>query len=231
MRTLTLSLIVVGLLASTAPAKIWTAANGQAKVDAEYLGAENGMVKLKFNRTGKVAAMPIGALCEEDQKFVQQQIALEEERKQDAGGPPDRFTLAIRENVDEPTNYINRGRARTSNGDYDGAIQDFTKAIEKNAKRGVQDPDAFNGLGKAYHKKDDLIQAQRNFNKAIEVDPKYSPAYRNRGENLYKLALDKSQSVPELDQAIERWQMFMNKAHQSNMKRAPWQPLNATKGR
>lgn len=226
MRTLTLSLIVVGLLASTASAKIWTAANGQAKVDAEYLGAENGMVKLKFNRTGKVAAMPIGALSEEDQKFVQQQIALEEEKKQDAGGAPDQFTLKIREDATNPSNYINRGRARTANKEYDAAIKDFTKAIELNA----QDADAFNGRGKAYHKKNDLIAAQRDFNQAIQLDAKYAPGYRNRGENLYKLALDKSQSVPELDQAIERWQQFMNHAHQGNMKRAPWQPLNATKG-
>jgi len=223
-------LIFVGLLAPAASARIWSDATGQTKVDAEYLGVENGQVKLKFNRTGKVAAMPIGALSEEDQKFVKQQIELEERKKEDAGGPPDRFTLAIREKPDDATNYINRGRARTSNGDYDGAIQDFTKAIEKNAERGVHDPDAYNGLGKAYHKKNDLIQAQRNFNQAIQVDPEYSPAYRNRGENLYKLALDKSQSVPELDQAIERWQQFMNHAHKNNMKRAPWQPLNATKG-
>lgn len=225
MRILTLSLMVVGLLASTASAKIWTAANG-ARVDAEYLGAENGMVKLKFNRTGKVTEVAIGTLSEEDQKFVQQQIALEEEKKADAGGPPDQFTLKIREEPTNPSHYINRGRARTAKGEYDAAIMDFTKAIELNPK----DPDAYNGRGKAYHKKNDLIAAQRDFNQAIQLDAQYGPAYRNRGENLYKLALDKSQSVPELDQAIERWQQFMNHARKSNMKRAPWQPLNATKG-
>jgi len=229
MRTLMLSLIVVGLLASTAPAKIWTAANG-AKVDAEYVGAKNGMVKLKFNRTGKVAEIPLGTLSEEDQKYVQTQINLEEEKEAAKDGPPDRFTQAIKQDPLNPSNYINRGRARTAKEEYDSAIMDFTKAIKMNAENGVHDPDAYNGRGKAYHKKNDLISAQRDFNQAIQVDGKYAPAYRNRGENLYKLALDKKQSVPELDQAIERWQQFMNSARQSNMKRAPWQPLNATKG-
>ncbi len=229
MRTLTLSLIVVGLVVSNASAREWTNAMGQ-KVDAEYLGIENGMVKMKFNATGKIAAVVPAALSEEDQKWVQDQVRLEAERKEDAAGPPDRFTLAIRKDSNNATNYINRGRSRTSKGDFDGAIMDFTKAINMNAEQGVHDPDAYNGRGKAYHRKNQLIDAQRDFNQAIQVDPKFGPAYRNRGENLRKLALDKTQSVPELDQAIERWQMFMNKAHQSNMKRAPWQPLNATKG-
>ncbi|MBC8874135.1 MAG: tetratricopeptide repeat protein, partial [Planctomycetes bacterium] len=226
MRNLTLSLIFVGLLAPAASARIWSDATGQAKVDAEYLGVENGQVKLKFNRTGKVAAMPIGALSEEDQKFVQEQIALEEEKKASANGPPDRFTKLIMQDATNPSHYIARGRARTSNKEYDNAIKDFTKAIELNP----QDPDAFNGRGKAYHKKNDLIPAQRDFNQAIQLDAKFAPAYRNRGENLRQLALNKGQSVPELDQAIERWQQFMNHAHKNNMKRAPWQPLNATKG-
>lgn len=229
MRTLTLSLIVVGLVMANASAREWTNAAGQ-KVDAEYLGIENGMVKLKFNTTGKITAVVPAALSEEDQKWVQGQIRLEQERKEDAAGPPDRFTLAIRKDANNATNYINRGRSRTSKGDFDGAIMDFTKAINMNAEQGVHDADAYNGRGKAYHRKNQLIDAQRDFNQAIQVDAKFGPAYRNRGENLRKLALDKSQSVPELDHAIERWQMFMNKAHQSNMKRAPWQPLNATKG-
>ncbi len=116
--------------------------------------------------------------------------------------------------------------ARTSRKDFDGAIQDFTKAIELNP----QDATAYSGRGLAYQKKNDLINAQRDFNEAIKVDPKLASAYRNRGENLRQLALDPKQSVPELDEAIEKWQQYWNYARQSNLKVTPWQPLNATKG-
>ena len=116
--------------------------------------------------------------------------------------------------------------ARTSRKEYDGAIQDFTKAIELDPK----DPTAYNGRGMAYQKKNDLINAQKDFNEAIRVDPKLASAYRNRGENLRKLALDPKQSVPELDDAIEKWQQYWNYARQGNLKTTPWQPLNATKG-
>ena len=227
MRVLTLSLIVVGLLASSASARIWTDATGKGKVDAKYLGMENGMVKLKFNRTGKVAAMPLGALSEDCQKFVQEQVARAElEREAAAGIKPDRFTQEIRKDPTNPSHYIARGRMRTNSKEYDGAIKDYSKAIELSP----QDADAFNGRGKAYYQKNELMAAQRDFNQAIQMDPQYAPAYKNRGENLYKLALDKKQSVPELDAQIEQWQQFWNHARKGNLKRAPWQPLNATKG-
>lgn len=171
--------------------------------------------------------MPLGALSEECQTFVKEQVAREELEKEAAAGiKPDRFTESIRNEPTNPSHYIARGRMRLSREDYEGAIKDFTKAIELNP----QDPDAYNGRGKAYHRNNDLIAAQRDFNQAIQVDSQYAPAYKNRGENLYKLALDKKQSVPELDAQIEQWQRFWNHARKGNLKRAPWQPLNATKG-
>jgi tetratricopeptide (TPR) repeat protein len=226
MRVLTLGLIVVGLLASTASARIWTDATGKGKVDAEYLGMEQGMVKLQFNRTGKVFTMPLGALSEEDQQFVKEKVAREEAEREAAGGPVDRFTQAVKDDPTNPSVYIKRGMARTARREYDGAIKDYSKALELKPN----DPHALNGRGLAHQKKNELIPAQRDFNAAIQNDPQLASAYRNRGENLYKLALDKSQSVPELDEAIERWQQFWNHARQGNIKRAPWQPLNATKG-
>ena len=109
-------------------------------------------------------------------------------------------------------NYISRGMARTSRKDYEEAIQDFTKSIELDPK----DPTAYSGRGLAFQKKNDLINAQKDFNEAIRLDPKLASAYRNRGENLRQLALDPKQSVPELDEAIEKWQQYWNYARQGN---------------
>jgi tetratricopeptide (TPR) repeat protein len=226
MRILATTLLLVGVLTSGVSARIWTDSSGKGKVDAEYLGMEEGQVKLQFARTGKVVLVPLGTLSEEDQQFVKLEVAKLEAAKEAEKGPPDRFTKSIMEDPTNPGNYISRGMARTSRKDFDGAIQDFTKAIEL----APSDPTAYNGRGLAYQRKNDLINAQKDFNEAIRLDPKLPAAYRNRGENLRKLALDAKQSVPELDEAIEKWQQFWNHARQGNLKTTPWQPLNATKG-
>lgn len=226
MRVTALGLLLIGLLATSASARIWSDSSGKGKVDAEFVGMEEGQVKLQFARTGKVVLVPLGTLSEEDQQFVKVEIAKQEAAKEAEKGPPDRFTQAITGDPTNPANYISRGMARTSRKDFDGAIQDFTKAIELNPT----DPTAYNGRGLAYQRKNDLINAQKDFNESIRLDPKLPAAYRNRGENLRKLALDAKQSVPELDEAIEKWQQFWNHARQGNLKTTPWQPLNATKG-
>jgi len=220
------SLLLVGVLATSGSARIWTDSTGKGKVDAEFMGVENGQVKLQFARTGRVTLVPLGTLSEEDQQFVKAEVAKQEAEKEAAKGPPDRFTQAILAEPTNPTNYISRGMSRASRKDFDGAIQDYTKAIELDAK----DATAFSGRGLAYQRKGDLINAQKDFNEAIQLDEKLSSAYRNRGENLRRLALDPKQSVPELDEAIEKWQQFWNYARQGNLKTTPWQPLNATKG-
>jgi hypothetical protein len=55
MRFFALSLIVVGLMASTASARVWTDASG-GKIEAEYLGIEQGMVKLEVRPSGRVVS-------------------------------------------------------------------------------------------------------------------------------------------------------------------------------
>ena len=226
MRVLTMSVILVGLLTSSISARTWADASGTRTVDAKYLGFEHGQVKLQFTGTGKTVLVPLGALSEPDQRFVNEQVAREQIVKEAAKGPPDPFALAIREEPTNPMHYFARGKARMANGDGDGAIKDFTKAIELDPR----DPAIYNARGIAYQRKNQLIAAGRDFDKAIELDPRYATAYRNRGENLHMLALDTKQSVPELDAAIEKWQRFWNHARKDNLRRAPWQPVNATKG-
>lgn len=226
MRVITTSVILVGLLASSVSARTWTDAGGTRTVDAKYLGFEHGQVKLQFTGTGKTVLVPPGALSEEDQRFINEQVEREQAINEAAEGPPDPFTLAIRNEPTNPMHYIARGKARTSDGDLDGAIKDFTKAIELDSR----DPTIYNARGIAYQRKNQLIAAGRDLDKAIELDPRYATGYRNRSENLRKLALDKKQSVPELDAAIEKWQRFWNHARKDNLRRAPWQPVSSTKG-
>ena len=195
MRTVAFGLMLISLMASTATARIWTSAQGGGKVDAEFLGMEECQVKLKFNRTGNVVLVSPGTLCEADQQYIQELVAKQQAAKDLAeNGPPDRFDQAIMDDPTNPEKYIDRGMARTNRKQFEGAIKDFTKAIELNPEASH----AFNGRGLAYHKKGDLVPAQTDFNQAIRLNPELASAYRNRGENLYKLALDKDQSVPEL---------------------------------
>src|SRR4030066_195218 len=65
--------------------------------------------------------------------------------------------------------------------DYDGAIAEFTKAIESNPKS----EGAYWGRGSAYHIKGDYDRAIQDYNKAIELNPKSALAYSNRGNAFY----------------------------------------------
>jgi tetratricopeptide (TPR) repeat protein len=213
-------------LAASASARIWTDATGKNKIEAEYLGIQEGQVKLQFKTTGRIMLFPPGALSPEDQEFVKGEIAKEEAAKEAAAGPLDRFSQGVKDNPQDPAAYVARGINRTAKKDFDGAIKDFTKAIELKP----DEAEAHNGRGLAYHRKKDLVSAQRDFNEAIRLNPKLRSAYKNRGDNLYQLALDPTQSVPELDAEIEKWQTNWNNARKDNLRNTPWQPLNATKG-
>jgi tetratricopeptide (TPR) repeat protein len=62
-------------------------------------------------------------------------------------------------------------------GDYKGAIEDLTKAIELSPKSSL----AYNNRGLSKVKIKDLEGAVDDFTKAVELDPKNGAAYFNRG--------------------------------------------------
>ncbi len=225
MRFLAFGLVLVGLMATSASARVWTNALGD-KIEAEYLGVEQGMAKLAIRESGRITKVPLGTLSEADQQWIRDQVAQAQAESLAAAGPPDRFTKAIMDDPTNAANYLTRGIAMASRGDFDAAVRDFTKAIELEP----ENAQAHNGRGLAYHRAGDLIAAQKDFNEAIKHDPSLVSAYQNRGRNLQQLALDKTRSVPELDEEIERWQRFWNFARQANIRNTPWQPLNATAG-
>jgi len=72
--------------------------------------------------------------------------------------------------------YRGRGLARTELGQYPGAIEDFTKALELHPTSAVQ---AYRGW--TYLVTDAPKLALRDFELAIELDPKNGDAYNGRG--------------------------------------------------
>ena len=63
-------------------------------------------------------------------------------------------------------------------GDYQGAVDYYTKSLERNPRFAI----AYNSRGVAYHKKGDYQRAIQDFTSAINLNPDYADAYCNRGE-------------------------------------------------
>ena len=73
--------------------------------------------------------------------------------------------------------FYESGTARAGQGDYEGAIADFTKAIETDPKN----PIAFAARGNAKTNIGELEGAIADFSRAIEIDPARRVPYINRG--------------------------------------------------
>jgi lipoprotein NlpI len=73
--------------------------------------------------------------------------------------------------------YFNRGVAEKANGDFEGAIADYNRAIELDPKYAA----AYSNRGNAKQAKGDLDGAIADCNRAIELDPKDAMAHKNRG--------------------------------------------------
>ena len=71
--------------------------------------------------------------------------------------------------------YYNRGNGRGAKGDLEGAIGDYTKAIEIDPRY----VGAYNSRGLARGAKGDLEGAIADYSKVIEIDPRYAGAYNS----------------------------------------------------
>src|SRR4051812_8499870 len=72
---------------------------------------------------------------------------------------------------------LTTGNAKYAKGDFEGAIADYTQAIEASPK----DPVPYFNRGNAKRKKGDLDGAIADYTQTIAIDPKYADAYVNRG--------------------------------------------------
>src|SRR5215468_2750008 len=114
--------------------------------------------------------------------------------------------------------HFNRGGSHYKKGDFEGAIADFTKAIEISSRldnRNWQGDagfdgapainprlhDAYNNRGIARYALKDYDRALVDFDRAIAIDPRNAEAYNNRG-NVYMDKEDVDRALADFDRAI-----------------------------
>jgi lipoprotein NlpI len=94
--------------------------------------------------------------------------------------------------------YFNRGVAEKANGDLEGAIADYNRAIELDPKFGA----AYSNRGNAKQAKGDLDGAIADCDRAIELDPKDATAHKYRGV-AKKAKGDLEGAIADYNRAIE----------------------------
>ena len=70
------------------------------------------------------------------------------------------------------------GLTCTQSGDYQGAIDHYTKALDRNPRFAI----AYNNRGVAYYENGDYQRAIQDYTRAIDLNPNFAYAYCNRGE-------------------------------------------------
>ena len=143
--------------------------------------------------------------------------------------------------------HNNRGLVYRDEGNYDLAIESFTKAIELNpdfAKayanraatyqckglfdRAIADhtkalelkpdhPEAYVNRGAAYGEQGDYDRAIADHTKAIELNPNHPEAYSNRGLAHYKKS-DYNRAIEDYTQAIQLKPSFVDKVYYNRAK-------------
>lgn len=94
--------------------------------------------------------------------------------------------------------FQNRGNSSFVMGDFDAAINEYTKSIELNAK----EPTVFFSRGMAHLNKKNFNPAIADFDKVIELDPAESMAYFNRGVAFEKTG-NFEKALADLQKAVE----------------------------
>ena len=107
------------------------------------------------------------------------------------------LSLTQKVNAETFTFYFNRAYAKAEEGDYYGAISDYTKSIEINPSEG-----AYYNRGILKRNLNDFSGAISDYTKAIEINPKKDEAYFNRG-NAKTALKDYYGAISDYTKAIE----------------------------
>lgn len=94
--------------------------------------------------------------------------------------------------------WLNLGDAAYYAGEYEKAIDNYTKAIEINP----EDAMAYNNRGVAYHKLEQYENAISDLTKAIEIHSEESNYYRNRGVSYHHFK-QYEKAIKDFTKAIE----------------------------
>jgi tetratricopeptide (TPR) repeat protein len=95
-----------------------------------------------------------------------------------------------------PFARLNASRQVPKTADLDGAIADYTRALQFESN----DASIFYERGTARQKKNDLAGALADYSKTIEIDPTHASAYANRG--VVKVLLQKSDAEADFEAAF-----------------------------
>jgi tetratricopeptide (TPR) repeat protein len=98
----------------------------------------------------------------------------------------------------QPEKLLKQGQEKAQRGDRQGAIADYTKAIQENPKL----MEAYIQRGIAHHDLNDFNNAASDFSQALRIDPKNAVALYNRGEVRSDLG-DVQGAIADLNQAIQ----------------------------
>ena len=113
----------------------------------------------------------------------------------------DEFTLwddTVRKSPMKSRPYNNRGRMYAERGDYDEAIEDFTKTIQLWPAYA----DAYYNRGHVFADKGEADRAIADYTKVTEINPTYVKAYYNRG-NVYKTKGDIDRAISDYNKALQ----------------------------
>src|SRR6266496_1509441 len=108
-------------------------------------------------------------------------------------------------NLKEANGYNERGIAKGVKGDIDGAIADFTRAIELDPKYSK----TYSNRGIAKEEKGDMDGAIADCTRAIKLDPRYAPAYSTRGL-AKKNKGDLNEAITDYTRAVELDPKYVN---------------------
>ncbi len=141
---------------------------------------------------------------------------------------------------DEAGMYDARGEEKKNGSDFEGAIADYTRAIELYPK--YSDAYRERGIAKAKKKETDLDGAIADLDRAIELDPNDAVAYAGRADvhakkKQYDIAIKEIQQAIELDLVkgpyyldLAWYELLYRKpreAIEASLKALEWSPDNA----
>ena len=116
-------------------------------------------------------------LRETEKELARIKKEFEHSDAENSQGVADEYNLKIDEL--SALEWFDNGYEKAISGDYKGAIEDFTKAIELVPKYAP----AYDYRGNTKGRLGDYRGAIQDFTKAIELDPKHSSAYHGRGNS------------------------------------------------
>ncbi|MCX7704306.1 MAG: protein kinase, partial [Planctomycetota bacterium] len=129
-------------------------------------------------------------------EFYNAMMVLEEHHKEEAKKQKEQ--AEEKKKRKDAKRYYECGRVKHLEGDYDGAIEDYNKALELDP----ENADAYGNRGFARSATGDYDGAIKDFNKAIELSPTDALAYAGRG--FAKAARgDYEGAIRDCDKAIE----------------------------